>query len=302
MELKSRNPWLVSLWAFGIFVLSQTVLYAHFWISTQVTGATMDEMGSGSFASPATILSQGLVGFILGIPLLFLLARFLWRRPKSWIGLRFERRALLDGAALGLTMALVVVAVLFLLGVARISGWPTRFTPQELLMVLAGQITWTLFKTLCEEVVFRGMVAREFALRWGWPLATLGSGVFFSVIHMVGLIPILTPVLVVGILVAGLVANALFVLLYVKGRSLALPFGCHFAWNFALAGLIGTSMSGAEQSFGLFRVELAGPLVLTGGEFGVEMSTVGIVIWLVVLGVGFRHRYRDQIATLASGA
>jgi hypothetical protein len=169
-------------------------------------------------------------------------------------------------------------------------------------MILVGQITWILFNTLSEEVIFRGMVAREFALRWGWPLATLGSGVFFSVIHMVGLIPILTPVLVVGILVAGLVANALFVLLYVKGRSLALPFGCHFAWNFALAGLIGTTMSGAEQSFGLFRVELAGPLVLTGGEFGVEMSAVGIVISLVVLGVGFRHYYRDQIAILASGA
>ena len=298
MTLKSRNPWVVPLWAYGIFVLSQTILYPHFWVSTQVTEATMDDLGSGRFVTPETILSQGVAGLVLGIPLMFVLVRFLWRRDLKWVGLRFEPRAFVDGTILGLAMAFSVVAVMFIMGLAKVAGWPGRFTSQELLMVMAGQLAWILFKTLIEEVIFRGMVTREFALRWGWPLATVASGVFFAATHIIGLIPVMTPALAVGILVASQAGNALFVVLYLKGKSLALPFGCHFGWNFALAGLIGTTLSGTERNFGLFAIELDGPGWLTGGEFGVEMSLIGILVSIIVAGIALKVRYRGDTTLL----
>jgi CAAX protease family protein len=298
--IKSRNPWLVPLWAYGIFIVSQMVLYPHFWISTRVTEATMDEMGSGRFVSPETILSQGAAGLILGIPLMFVLVRFLWRRDYRWVGLRFEPRAFLDGLVLGLGMAFCVVAILFFLGIAKVTEGPGRFPSQELVVVLVGTLAWILFKSLIEEVIFRGMVAREFALRWGWPWATVASGVFFGMSHMVGLIPVMTPVLAVGLLVASQASNALFVLLFLKGKSLALPYGCHFGWNFAVAGLIGTTMSGTERNFGLFTVELDGPGWLTGGEFGVEMSVVAILAFLLVTATAWKITYRGKPGLLHS--
>jgi membrane protease YdiL (CAAX protease family) len=276
------------------------VLYLHFWISMRATGESFGDLAAGAVVSPVTILSQGLVGMVLGIPLLLVLIRFVWRRSREWVGLRFEIRPFFDGTALGLAMAFVVVGISFLTGIARVTGMPTRFSLTGILMIMAGQLSWIFFKALLEEVVFRGMATREFALRWGWPVATLVGGVFFSVTHMVAMIPILTPQVVVGIFIAGQVANALFVVLYLRGRSLSLPFGFHFGWNFALAALVGTTLSGTERSFGLFHVELAGNTLLTGGDFGIEMSIISIVLFFVLMICFIKIPYRRQVQMLSS--
>ena len=277
-SIKPRSPWLIIIWTFGLFILGHTVLYLHFWIAGRVTGASFGEMASGAVESPETILSQGLVGLVAGIPMIFIMIRFLWRRSRAWMGLRFEIPSILTGLALGIGSAVVALGILFALGSARITGLPQRLALSTWIMILAGHVGWACFKTLLEEVIFRGMAVRELALRWNWPLATLAGGIYFSVVHLIGLVPILTVPLALGILIAGSIVNALLVACYRRGRSLSLPLGFHFGSNIALTALAGTTMSGTDSSFGLLRIELTGPIFLTGGDFGVELSVIAVVV------------------------
>ena len=69
---------------------------------------------------------------------------------------------------------------------------------------------------------------------------------------------------------------------YVVTRSLWLPIGLHFAWNFTHAGIFGAALSGSESTpDGLFQLELSGPTWLTGGEFGPEASLLALLVCLI---------------------
>ncbi|MCP4546943.1 MAG: CPBP family intramembrane metalloprotease [bacterium] len=281
-RLKLRNPLLVVIWTFGLLVVGNLVLYPHFIISANRLGVTFGDLASGAVENPETILIKGLCGFILGLPLIYLIVRFLWRRSFAWVGLRFNASAFGGGTVLGLTSAALVIRLLILFGVARVTGIPSRFTGSELLLLLTGHITWVLFSTLLEEVIFRGMATREFALKWGWPVATVVGGIFFAACHLPGLLPDMALSMVIGLLTAGVIVNGLFVALYRRGGSLALPWGFHFGWNIALTALIGTVMSGEDRSFGLWHVEMSGSPLLSGGKFGPELSVIALLLMLFV--------------------
>jgi CAAX protease family protein len=286
--INPRNPWLVLLWTFGLFILANTVLYIHYALSAHFTGSGFDALASGSLKTPVTILIQGVVGLVIGVPFIFLITRFLWCRKLSWMGLSGNLRPAIGAALLGLASAGAVIGVLSMSGIARFAEFPPRFPTNTMILILIGQVCWILFKVLLEEVIFRGMVTRELAVRWGWPRAIVVGGLFFAFVHMVGIIPLLTLQLVSTLCVAGVAVNALFVALYIRGRSLWLPVGFHVGWNILLSVIAGTTMSGGASSYGLFRIEMEGHWFLTGGEFGVELSVVAILLYVIIAGMLFR--------------
>jgi membrane protease YdiL (CAAX protease family) len=76
-------------------------------------------------------------------------------------------------------------------------------------------------------------------------------------------------------------AGVLLGLAYALTRSLWLPIGLHFGWNFTEGGIFGAAVSGG-QSHGLVKAAVVGPDLLTGGAFGPEASVVAVVLSLVV--------------------
>jgi hypothetical protein len=65
---------------------------------------------------------------------------------------------------------------------------------------------------------------------------------------------------------------------YVKTRSLWLPTGLHFAWNFSLAFIYGFPVSGLRVSQPIFHVEQGGPEWMTGGSYGPEGGALGLIV------------------------
>ena len=59
---------------------------------------------------------------------------------------------------------------------------------------------------------------------------------------------------------------------YLKTRTLWFPFALHFAWNWVQGAFLGITVSGLKQliTAPLFRATDAGPVWLTGGEYGIE--------------------------------
>jgi membrane protease YdiL (CAAX protease family) len=128
-----------------------------------------------------------------------------------------------------------------------------------------------------EELLFRGVIFRILEERTGTVIALVVSCLLFGLIHLVN--PDAT---LAGTLASGLEGGLLTAAAYVATRSLWLPIGIHFGWNFAESGIFGTANSGThEDSVSLLHTTLSGSDALTGGSYGPEAGLVALLACLV---------------------
>ena len=295
--IKPRNPFVVLIWSFALFILIHTTQYVGYWVASVFSGATFDSIISGQFTNPLTLLGQGLTAVVLGVPFAILVTKFLWRRPWEWIRFRFSAGPLLQGGVLGIGLPVVTVLLISIFADSQIVATPSRFAPGELVAVLAGSVGWVLFIAITEELIFRGMAVREWAAKWGWPAAIVLGGIYFGAVHILGLIRDIDVLGALSIIIAAIVANLLFVALYIRGRSLWLPIGFHAGWNLTLESILGVTISGQDSSFGLFSIKTSGPDLITGGSFGLEASvvTMGLSVIAAILVLRFSRSGRPLI-------
>ncbi|PWB70058.1 hypothetical protein C3F09_09765 [candidate division GN15 bacterium] len=280
--IRPRHPLLVLVWSFGILIAMNLHQYLGVLIGAMMGGFTFEEVISGKGRNLFSQLGHGVTAVVIGLPLAWLIIRFLWRRSFDWMRLRFNGRLALGGFALGLLLPLAVLTVISAVGNVNVTAVPSRLTAGDFAVILAGTLCWMSFIAFSEETVFRGMVVREWASRWGWKAATLLGGLWFGALHLTGIEGGLTFVSAIWVLIAGVAVTVLFVALYVRGRSLWLPIGFHLGWNLCLDGLLGVTISGKEPGFSLFQMNTSGPAWLTGGAFGMEASVVAIAVYLAV--------------------
>jgi membrane protease YdiL (CAAX protease family) len=278
---KSRNPSVVFLWSLGLFILMQVHQYVGVMLSSVICGASFGAVMERDFYNPCCVFWQGLVAVIIGIPLVVIIAKYLWRRSWEWIRFKYNGMLFGYGILLGLILPGLVLGLLFSLGMAAVVATPARYGFMDLLSIILGTAGFTMVVALSEELVFRGMAVREWAVRMNWPLATIFGGLYFGLVHLIGVLPHITALEAMWIVMSALIAGVLFTAMYIRSKSLWLPIGFHFGWNICLQLLFGTTMSGQEANFGLYRTELSGPAFLTGGFFGLESSVITYVIYIV---------------------
>lgn len=127
-----------------------------------------------------------------------------------------------------------------------------------------------------EELLFRGVVHRILEERTGSIVAIAVSALIFGLAHSVN-----SNATLWGTLAIAVEGGALLAITYTVTRSLWLPIGLHFAWNFTASGVFGTAVSGADGEPGLLRTVVSGPELLTGGTFGPEASLFALLCCLV---------------------
>jgi membrane protease YdiL (CAAX protease family) len=279
---KGRNPGVVLLWTVGLYILMQVHQYVGILLSSLMCGASFDAIIEGQFYDQCCVLWKGLAALVVGIPLVILITRYLWRRSWQWMRFNFDRRFFGYGILLGLILPAFILAILFSFGMAAIVATPARFGFVDLISIVLGTVGFTMVIALSEELIFRGMAIREWALKMGWPLATVFGGFYFGLAHMIGTLPRIATLEGAWIIISALIVSILFTAMYIRSRSLWLPIGFHFGWNVCLELFFGTTISGQEATFGLFRTELSGPVFLTGGTFGIESSVITYILYIVV--------------------
>ncbi|MDJ1130752.1 CPBP family intramembrane glutamic endopeptidase [Streptomyces iconiensis] len=125
-----------------------------------------------------------------------------------------------------------------------------------------------------EEALFRGVVFRILEERTGTVVSLTVSSVLFGATHLVN-----TNATLWGTLAIAMTGGLMLSAAYVVTRSLWLPIGLHFAWNFTHAGIFGAVLSGSGTApHGLLDTTLSGPSLLTGGSFGPEASLVALLV------------------------
>lgn len=100
-----------------------------------------------------------------------------------------------------------------------------------------------------EELLFRGVVHRILEQRTGSIVAIAVSSLIFGLTHAVN-----SNATRWGTMAIAVEGGARLAIAYTATRSLWLPIGLHFAWNFTESGMFGTAVSGADSEPGWYVV------------------------------------------------
>lgn len=201
------------------------------------------------------------------------------REPLSSIGLVPDRRWLRElgiGAGFGIATALLAVAMIWLVGGVRLELDPAR-SPAT----LAYGVYAFVFVALFEELLFRGFVFQRLVAGVGARVALVAMGLLFATGHWDN--PGMQGATLVWATTELFLGAVLLGMAYLRTRSLAMPVGIHFGWNWALGHLLGFGVSGFEQA-GWFRPLLQdGPEWVTGGRFGPEASVFAVIVDVLLI-------------------
>lgn len=140
-----------------------------------------------------------------------------------------------------------------------------------------GMIGFMAAAAVTEELLFRGVLFRIAEERVGTWIAMVSTGLLFGMVHLFN-----EHATVWGGLAVAIEAGGMLTAAYIATRSLWLPIGLHFGWNFAAAGIFSSEVSGNGATSGLLQTSTSGSTLVTGGSFGPEGSLYSVVFCVVV--------------------
>jgi membrane protease YdiL (CAAX protease family) len=190
------------------------------------------------------------------------------RRPFSSLGIGLTSGWRLDFGR-GLGLAALLLGVVFLISLASggiaVVGFQRPAPPDHalipyLLMAIVALISVGIY----EELMFRGYILQRLTEKTGPFIAVIVSSLIFAILHMTN------PGAGFLGLVNTWVIGALLCSLYFRSRSLWLPIGFHFGWNFLLGFAYSLPVSGLPFHGILEVVELEPKSRLAGGIYGPE--------------------------------
>ena len=263
-----------------LFILVAAVAMAIFGGLALLAGRGADALGE-----PLDFWLQ-LAGSLVATAVLL---RWIDRRRWHEIGLgRSQARPmlLLEGWLLGMAAIAIPALLLVMVGWLRFepmadgSWWGTALDASLLLVPAA----------LLEEVLVRGYPFDVLRRRWGGVVAMVATSVVFGLLHIwnAGATPLsIALVTLAGFFLGGVVL--------VTGSVWA-AFTAHLAWNWTMAVLLRTAVSGIPFAPADYRLADAGPDWATGGTWGPEggigaaAGMVGGIAYLIS-----RRRRRQEL-------
>jgi hypothetical protein len=227
-----------------------------------------------------TMLWGGIRALIVILASFKLMTAVFDRRPLGSVGLAFHPRwwkELAHGVAVGGAMLFAAVALEWCGGFAHFT-----FVPHP--VAWAGLSGFVLFAVAAtnEEAVFRGYPFQCLVASIT-PLGAIAvTSAFFGAAHLGN--PHRTWISTINTMLVGVP----FAIAYLRTRSLWMPIGMHFIWNFLLDFIFGLPVSGLNMTASVLSARVQGPTWLTGGDYGPEGSLLAtIVILLGILYLAF---------------
>ena len=188
---------------------------------------------------------------------------------------------LLIGSVMGIASLFLAALLTTITSGIRFSFDPAG--PKLIGQTLAVSLLLFLLAAAAEEMLFRGYALQTLTranLAW---LGILLTSVPFAAAHLAN------PNVVRGFtFINTALAGVWFAVAYLRTRSLWLPFGLHWSWNWAQGSLLGLPVSGIERiaPAPLLKAANLGPDWLTGGSYGIEggaACTIALVVSTIVI-------------------
>ena len=148
---------------------------------------------------------------------------------------------------------------------------------------MLGSAVLLFVAALAEEAIFRGYPLQTLSRAKLALLGVLLTSVPFAGVHLYNPNLVSPRVTFINTALAGVWLAAA----YLRTRSLWLPLGVHWAWNWAMGWLFGIPVSGVKLvSNPLLTANDAGPLWLTGGSYGLEggaACTIAMALFILFI-------------------
>ncbi len=287
----AKDERLRSVWR---FVLSIVVIVLGNGVALLFSSVAGGGRGSDLIYRPLA-----LVLVVAGFALLLKIADGVPGNPLPAMGLAFRKAWIRDaGAGFGIGFALVFIAYLVMRLTCHLTKSITLSRRSVELLVLELVILAT--GAMLEEAMFRGypfqrlVESFEDAGRWlfrhsaadqGTPrvsgFSALAAAVLWSAAF--GAVHFWNPNASVWSFLNTALVGLLFCLVYLRTRSLWMPWGIHFAWNTTLGVIFGLPVSGIMEFAVVVRSKAVGPKWITGGSYGIEASALGTAV--IVIGI-----------------
>lgn len=202
-------------------------------------------------------------------------------QPDGWRRVALDRAALtlpavLGGAALGAAAVGVPSLLLLAIGWLQLEPMP----PGNPWGVALATLAFLLPAALWEELAVRGYLLALLRERFGARRAIGATSLLFGLMHVENAGATLQSIAVVTL--AGVFLGSIVVAMH----SLYAAWAAHVAWNFVMAGLLHTSVSGIGMGTPNYRTIDAGPDWATGGPWGPEaglFAAAGMVLAIYFL-------------------
>jgi membrane protease YdiL (CAAX protease family) len=269
------------LWRMAIYVAAFVVLGITInWLVSLIIGKD-SEQEIFSWVFGLKLIARSLP-FLLAA---FLVLKLVDRRPFALLGFHFRRgwlRELLVGMAIGFVLVTLLVGVQLIIGVVTLDVRPLFWSNLALLPVFLVLFTLAAW---WEELFARGYLMQSLAEGSRTWIAAIIMSLPFTLGHLNNPNP--SVVAMVNIFLLSLMVSVA----YFKTRSLWLPLGLHFTWNWTQGSLWGFNVSGVEIGRSLFIANPQGSDLWTGGAFGAEGSLVLAIIAVLALVWMWRTRW-----------
>ncbi len=216
--------------------------------------------------APWTDVARAAIAIALLLAVYKLVIVRLGEQPRDDLPFAEAPKGLGLGVLLGFLIFGSVVGVAALLDVYNIVG------PGGTSELVTALMMTAVIPGFVEELLFRGILFRWFeAFGGSWFALALTSALF-------GLVHIFNPNATwFSALAIALEAGVLLGGAYMLTRNLWLAMGLHASWNFTQGEIFDVPVSGFDQH-GLVEAKLSGPVLLSGGTFGLEASVIAMVI------------------------
>lgn len=233
--------------------------------------------------SPTVLVVSSISSVAAAFLSVWLVGRYVDRRPFSDFGLRLGRASWWRDLAFGLVLGALLMTGIFLVELAL--GWVTVTGTFEatgggsFFPAILAPVVLFLCVGVYEELVTRGYQLTNIAEGLGGVLGPRAavllawaiSSAIFGLLHAMN--PNASVLSTVNIALAGLMLG----IGYVLTGSLAIPIGLHITWNFFQGNVYGFPVSGIQPlGATVLATEQGGPPLLTGGPFGPEAGLVGL--------------------------
>lgn len=274
-----RSGWRVALFLVGFFLCYQVFEVAG-WIFSSLTRPIRSGVWVTAWpyliGSTAMISSAILVAWACGVIFERLSFRSTgWSLHRGWL------RDVGFGSLIGAASLLLAAGIAAAAGGIRFSFNPSPAT------AIAKTVLVTLVVFViagaAEEALFRGYPLQTLTrARLAW-LGVLVTSIGFGIGHLGN------PNVSKGLpFINTVLAGVWFAIAYLRTRSMWLPVGLHWSWNWIQAAVLGIPVSGNERFAPdpFLHAMNAGPNWLTGGAYGLEggvACTIALLISTVVI-------------------
>lgn len=210
--------------------------------------------------------------------------RYLVKRDRTYIGLYFNKKALvliLIGIAFGFLIQLTSVGLMSIFGMYKITGFSWQFNSLSfILSAIIYSIVFCLETGVIEEIIFRGFFLNIFAKRYSVTLGVIISSCLFGILHFSGFSEDFARWMSI---ISSLTVGLMLAQAYYLFGNIWLPFGIHFAWHMAARSFGSVGLNSDEAIFLVTKVEGHNLLVSTKAGGAGLFEIVGVLIIVCIM-------------------